>query len=186
MPKTTISTPEKDGYRDGDYVYRPVMGNKAADWFGKNLRLPEDPHAGEPFHLAPWQADYIKALYGWRHRKNEDRRRYTTSCLEVARSNGKTGLHAGLGIKGLQGDRAAWQRGLARNVQNMAQLPTAQAQEVLRKLLGRNVDIYGLLGAAKARQKAAMLAELQGQEPDDALTDEERRRRGMLGQAFWQ
>lgn len=102
--KTTISIPTKNGYTDGDYIYRPAIAEKAVTWFGRHLRFPEEPHAGEPFVPTDWQADYIRSLYGWRSRANEERRRYTRAWLEVARGNGKTALHSGLGIKGLQGD----------------------------------------------------------------------------------
>lgn len=105
--KTTASIPKRDGYTDGEFVYRTEVAEKAAAWFGKHLRYPEAPHAGERFALSPWQQDYVRALYGWREKANEDRRRYTRAWLEVARGNGKTALHSGLGIKGLQGDGRA-------------------------------------------------------------------------------
>jgi phage terminase large subunit-like protein len=102
--KTTVSIPTKNGYTDGEYIYRPQIAEDAVTWFKDVLRFPEEPHAGEAFVLTDWQADYVRALYGWRSRANEERRRYTRAWLEVARGNGKTALHSGLGIKGLQGD----------------------------------------------------------------------------------
>jgi phage terminase large subunit-like protein len=95
-----------DGTVDDIYVYRADLAERAVAWFPRYLKLVEGPHAGEPFYLPDWQANIVRAIYGWR-REKDGRRRYTRVYIEVPRGNAKSTFVAGLGIKGLIGDGAA-------------------------------------------------------------------------------
>ena len=60
------------------------------------------------FKLEPWQQFYVGELYGWRHRSDPYKRRYTETLLEVGRKNGKTSLLAVIAIyELLYGDEGA-------------------------------------------------------------------------------
>lgn len=91
----------RHGARDGGYRYDSERAEAAVEWFPKFLRLPDGPHAGEPFVLPPWQANIIRALEGWR--RPNGLRRYTRCLIGVPRGNAKSSIVAGLSVKGLVG-----------------------------------------------------------------------------------
>jgi phage terminase large subunit-like protein len=75
---------------------------RAVDFFPAVLTHPDDSPStktADPFHLQPWQADYVATLFGWR--RPDGSRRYTESLGAVPRKNGKTALAAGLALYGL-------------------------------------------------------------------------------------
>jgi hypothetical protein len=79
-----------------------------------------------------------------------------------------TGIEEEFGVpSGRESDVAAWQRGLARILQEIAgQSDFGAARDQFRGLLGRDVDIYGLLAAGDARRAK-----------EQAAAEAERRRR---------
>ena len=52
--------------------------------------------AGEPIDLTPWQQFHLCQMYGWR--KEDGRRRFTKSFVEVARKNAKSQEEAGIAL----------------------------------------------------------------------------------------
>jgi len=52
--------------------------------------------AGQPVILQPWQQFIMWNLFGWK--KTDGTRRFKTAYQEVARKNGKSTIHAGLGL----------------------------------------------------------------------------------------
>lgn len=60
------------------------------------LRHSRGEHAGKPFELFPWQADYLNALFNTR--RPDGLRQYRTSLLAIPRKNGKTQLCAAIGL----------------------------------------------------------------------------------------
>jgi len=52
--------------------------------------------AGQPFLLEPWEAAFIRTLFGWK-RKNRTRR-YRMAYVEIPRKNGKSLLTATIGV----------------------------------------------------------------------------------------
>lgn len=80
----------------------------------------------------------------------------------------------------VSGAIAGQQRGYARSLKNLLGMPSGEAAEALRGMLGRDIDLFGLQGSADARALAAQLAETDE-------SDEGKRRRGMIGgdAAFW-
>lgn len=75
---------------------------RAVDFFPAVLTHPDDSpstKAGDPFHLRPWQRDFVATLFGWR--RPDGSRRYTEGLGGVPRKNGKTALAAGVALYGL-------------------------------------------------------------------------------------
>lgn len=54
--------------------------------------------AGKPMRLEPWQCFFIGQIFGWVHREDPDRRRFTSAHLFVARKNGKSQLAASIAL----------------------------------------------------------------------------------------
>ena len=66
----------------------------ACDFFAL-MKITQGKHAGEPFHLYPWQKFITWNLFGWRI-KETGARRFRQALIQVARGNGKTPFGAGL------------------------------------------------------------------------------------------
>lgn len=64
--------------------------------------------AGKPFILSDWQVAFIGQLFGWVHKDDEKKRRFTTAHFFVARKSGKSQLAAAiiLAMSVLDGDGA--------------------------------------------------------------------------------
>lgn len=61
--------------------------------------------AGTPFHLLPWQWDFVRRLYGWK--RPDGTRRYRKAYLEVPKKNGKSMLVSALALYHLLADGEA-------------------------------------------------------------------------------
>ena len=79
----------------------------------------------------------------------------------------------------VQGATAAAHRGYARSLERMAQLPTGEAMEELRRLLGRKPDLFGLQTAYDKR--AAMDRLMARDEEEDP-----KRKRKSSDVSYWQ
>lgn len=60
------------------------------------LRHSRGEHAGKPFELFPWQAEYLDKLFNTK--RPDGLRQYRTSLLAIPRKNGKTQLCAAIGL----------------------------------------------------------------------------------------
>lgn len=60
------------------------------------LRHTRGEHAGKPFSLFPWQAEYLDRLFNTK--RPDGLRQYRTSLLAIPRKNGKTQLCAAIGL----------------------------------------------------------------------------------------
>lgn len=69
---------------------------KALGFFADVLRLNGGEHEGRPFTLEPWQAFIVGSLFGWK--TADGFRRFRVAFIEIAKSNGKSPLAAGIGI----------------------------------------------------------------------------------------
>lgn len=86
-----------DPLRDADgYDWSPPHARRIVDFFSELLVLTSGKHAGKPFRLESWQADYVATLNGWRAK--DGARRYTESLFATPRKNGKTETGAGLAL----------------------------------------------------------------------------------------
>lgn len=72
------------------------IADAAVAFFPRFLRLVDGEWAGKPFHLAPWQVEHTRNIFGWR-RRSDGSRRYRRVRGWVPRKNGKTEWFAGLG-----------------------------------------------------------------------------------------
>jgi phage terminase large subunit-like protein len=73
-----------------------------AEWYlgiFEHMRLWEGSAAGEVFELDGWKQFIVWCLYGWK-RKKDDKRRFRTSYVEVARKNAKSTFAGGIEIIG--------------------------------------------------------------------------------------
>lgn len=83
--------------------YNPIAAENAVAFFSRYCALTTDAHAGRPFVLEPWQADWIiRPAFGW-HRA-DGTRLYRRVLIWVPRKNGKTELMAGVSHLLLLGD----------------------------------------------------------------------------------
>lgn len=91
---------------DPDFPY--YYDNDAADhavWFLSTLRLVEGEWAGQKWKLSDWQEwDIIRPLFGWKRRDN-NKRRFRLSYIEIARKNAKSTLAAGISLYLLLADK---------------------------------------------------------------------------------
>lgn len=69
---------------------------KIVNWFAL-LRHSKGDLAGQPIILTDWQCFFLCQIYGWRW-KQDGKRRFTKSFLEVARKNAKTQMEAGVAL----------------------------------------------------------------------------------------
>ena len=127
----------------GDCQWDGVAAARAVDFFATILTHPDDSHyckAGSPFHLQPWQSDYVATLHGWLNA--DGTRRYTETLGALPRKNGKSTLAAGLmlyelsaaGRTGAQFYSAAQTRDQAALVFNMAARMVRQSPRLSKRL----------------------------------------------------
>jgi hypothetical protein len=96
-----------------------------------------------------------------------------------------TGISERVEGDGMITGKAAYQRGIARSTDELANLRGADARSYLGEMLGRNPDLYGLQAGQDARMLRARLlaSEMEG------MTEEEKRRRmaelGGSGSGGW-
>ena len=82
---------------DGKYWFDHDAAARACSFFENVLIHVEGPLAGEPFHLADWQAHkIIEPAFGWK--RADGTRRYRIVFVAIPRKNGKSTLGAGIGL----------------------------------------------------------------------------------------
>lgn len=86
------------GYRVDE---RAAVG--AVRFFERLLRHPKGPLAGQPFLLAPWQAEIVRRLFGCKDDVS-GLRQYRRAYIEVPRGNGKSTWAAGMALLMLLAD----------------------------------------------------------------------------------
>jgi phage terminase large subunit-like protein len=86
------------------YVYDEDAAQRVLDFFPKYLRHFKGEWAGQPFHLEEWQAEIVRALFGWKDAET-GLRRFRRAYIEIPKQNGKSSLAAGLGLYMTIGDR---------------------------------------------------------------------------------
>lgn len=79
-----------------DFKFSWGHAHAACEWFA-SLTFPRGVSAGQPFDLHPSQKTLISILFGWRHKSDHHRRRFSRAFVSMARGNGKSPLAAGLG-----------------------------------------------------------------------------------------
>lgn len=80
--------------KDSQYYWDEDEANKIVKWFSL-LRHHKGILANQPIVLTTWQKFFLCQIYGWR-RKDNARKRFTMSFIEVARKNAKSQMEAGV------------------------------------------------------------------------------------------
>ena len=83
--------------------FNPIAAHNAVQFFPRYCRFTKKEWAGRPFHLEPWQRDWIiRQAFGWM--RADGTRLYRRIIIWVPRKNGKTELVAGVSHLCLLGD----------------------------------------------------------------------------------
>jgi len=82
---------------DYEFAFSPFFAAKACA-FIESLPHIEGRWASPLIHLEPWQVFVVCVVFGWRHRADAARRRFTVMYLELARKNAKSTLAAGIAL----------------------------------------------------------------------------------------
>ncbi|HEY5551212.1 MAG TPA: terminase large subunit, partial [Opitutaceae bacterium] len=80
-----------------------MAADLAIDFCSTYLRHVKGEWAGQPFVLASWQRDFVRALFGWK--RPDGTRKYRKALIFVGRKNGKTMLGAAIALYLLFADR---------------------------------------------------------------------------------
>jgi phage terminase large subunit-like protein len=72
-----------------EYFFDEEMADAVID-ITFDLNHTMDSWNGKPFNLQSWQAFFLASVYGWYHKKEPNRRRFTEAFLSIARKNGKS------------------------------------------------------------------------------------------------
>lgn len=75
---------------------RTEAGRRALAFFANYLTHSKGEHAGQPFHLLPWQRRFIGQLFGTL--RPDGLRRYRQAYVEIPRKNGKSSTAAGIAL----------------------------------------------------------------------------------------
>ena len=99
--------------------------------------------AGQPFHLLPWQQFAVASIFGWK--REDGRRRFSTTYIQVARKNGKTQLMAGIGLAMLDFDgEAAAEVVFAAQTRDQAKIAHTEATRMVKAspVLSKRVKVH--------------------------------------------
>ena len=88
---------ERQSTEEFPYYFDADRAELACKFFPAVLRHSIGEHAGQPFHLEPWQEFFIGLLFGWQ-RDDGRGRRFRQAFFTVARKNGKSTLAAGIAL----------------------------------------------------------------------------------------
>ena len=80
---------------DWPYSFDRSLADRAIKWFPQNLKHSIGSNAGQPFHLATWQAFLTGLIFGW-IQTSDGCRRFRKVFLTIARKNGKSTWVSGL------------------------------------------------------------------------------------------
>ena len=88
---------------DLPYYYDEDAAAIGARFFPEVLTLSSGAAEGEPFELLGWQQFAARNIYGWKRRK-DDNRRYRKVYIETGKGSGKSPFVAGMGVRAICGD----------------------------------------------------------------------------------
>ena len=104
MPATvsTETAPARPNGAPEGCWFDEAAATAACDFFPRYLRHTEGKWAGRPFHLAPWERDIVRSIFGWK--RADGLRLIRVVYIEVPRKNGKSEFAAGLALLMMLGD----------------------------------------------------------------------------------
>lgn len=82
---------------ENPYYFDRIDADAVCDFFEKVLRHTVGQYAGLPFLLQPWQRRILRAIFGWK-RKRDGLRRYRYAYIEIPRGAGKSTLASGIAL----------------------------------------------------------------------------------------
>jgi phage terminase large subunit-like protein len=96
--KLAVERQYEDMEREGwEFAFSRFFASKACA-FIEALPHVEGRWSSALIHLEPWQVFVVCCLFGWRHKSDSFRRRFTVFYLELARKNAKSTLAAGMAL----------------------------------------------------------------------------------------
>jgi phage terminase large subunit-like protein len=127
---------------DLDVRFSNERADRAQNFMEKALVHPRGPDAGQPFRLAPWEVEVVRALFGtvvFDPQFDEWVRLYRLLWLELARGNGKTALMAAIALVLLCADdeEAGEVYGAAKDREQASHVFTTAARMVQKGPLAR-------------------------------------------------
>jgi phage terminase large subunit-like protein len=87
--------------QEWEWIFDEDYPQHVLDFF-QTLKHTKGPLAGQPVHLESWQIFLICSIYGFRSKKDRNKRMVTDVILFIPRKAGKSTLTAGLGLYELQ------------------------------------------------------------------------------------
>lgn len=72
-----------------DYIFIPEKAEEVID-FAESLIIPDIPTEDKRLKLLPWQLFIYYNIFGWRYKSDNEKRKYRSGYVEVARKSGKT------------------------------------------------------------------------------------------------
>ena len=90
------SSPSEGGWFDEE------AADRICDFFREVLVHVKGPLAGKPFELEPWEAEFLRELFGWK--RPDGTRQYRKALLAVPKKNGKSTFAGGLALYMLTAD----------------------------------------------------------------------------------
>lgn len=135
--------------------------------------------AGQPIKLEPWQRFVLGVPFGWK-RKKDDQRRFREAYIEVPRKNAKSTISSGVALYmlGWDGEGGAEVYAAATN-EKQARIVFDDAANMVRKVPGlkkiigvHQDNLHILASASKFEPCAANAATLDGLNPHCVILDE--------------
>lgn len=78
------------------YYFDEAAADFAVEFFPALLKHSKGQHAGQPFHLLPWQEKLVRDIFGWK--RPDGTRKYRRVYVEIPRKNGKSQIAAGIAL----------------------------------------------------------------------------------------
>jgi phage terminase large subunit-like protein len=126
-----------------DVYFDAATADRAEAFFPRFLRHSIGSEAGQPFHLLPWQARTVRAIFGWKWRAS-GLRVIRRVYLFVARKNGKSTFAAGLALLLLVGKERSGQVLSAAALTEQAGIVFGEAARMVAASpgLSREVEVF--------------------------------------------
>lgn len=87
---------DRQGTDEFPWVFNPTEASRYINFIEKVCVHTRGKWAGKPFILSPWQVAFLGQLFGWVHKDDVKKRRFTSAHFFVARKSGKSQLAAAI------------------------------------------------------------------------------------------
>lgn len=143
---------ERQGSEEGfNWVFNVEEAARYINFIEKVCVHTRGKWAGKPMILSPWQVFFLGQLFGWVHKDDIKRRRFTAAHFFVARKSGKTQLAAAiiLAMAVLDGDgapqfvTAATKRDQAKEVFDEVRRCIKRSPPLSKRFVAHKNEVYG-------------------------------------------